>query len=357
MVQILEDNSSGSLFGKAIASGIQKGGEGIQQMFADKMKQKAEKDFFDSLFNPQKSQASTASKSTDIGTNQSINNDQSKSVYSQMGEQQKAMLAHKYPHVARQMQEEEKINRKEAIAKEKRSTERSDKYLDAIGEEQKALNGQMFSLNAAKQAVMEGQEGLSGDFWADYFHLPQLKSASGATLDATAKTHLLTSLKNLSGGRPNMFLERQISQAFAMPGGSRAGNLARLEVLETLAKMKETEIAKANEITDLYESQGQPIPGNIQRTVTREIQPEIQKIQKNATYALQELMESSKKPEQLAKMRRVSKGTPLTQTKAKYVFEKANPGKSIETATEEEIERATKLAKGLGYDVDAYEGE
>lgn len=354
MVQILEGNNFGSQLGAALRQGLERGGESLPQMFSEIIKAKKEKEFFDSLFGTQKQ---TSPITEEAPVDSSIEKESSKSVYSKMDERQRAMLAYKYPQLARQMQEEEKISRKESLVKEQRESQRADKYLDSISEEQKALNGQMYSLRAAKQAVMEGKEGLSGDFWADYFHLPQLKSASGATLDATAKTHLLTSLKNLSGGRPNMFLERQISQAFAMPGGSRAGNLARLEVLETLAKMKEAEIGKVNEIMDRYENLGQSIPGNIQRIVTREIQPEIEKIQKSSIYKLQELMESGKTPQQLSKMTKVEKGTPLTQTKAIYVFEKANPGKNIESATEEEIERATKLAKGLGYDVDAYEGE
>lgn len=362
MVQILEGKPSfgqsiGSALGGGLGAGISNAAQFAQQIMAENLKATREQEFFNNLFAQEQQSAQSTDQTAKSLTGQPEIGHENKSIYGRMNEAQKAMLANKYPQVARQMQEEEKLNRKEGMAKQQRESQRADKYLDSVSEEQKALNGQLFSLQAAKQAVMEGKEGLSGDFWADYFHLPQLKSASGATLDATAKTHLLTSLKNLSGGRPNMFLERQISQAFAMPGGSRAGNLARLEVLETLAKMKEAEIGKANEIMDRYESQGQSIPGNIQRLVTREIQPEIQRIQKSSIYNLQELMESSKTPEQLTKMKKVAKDTPLTQTKAKYIFEKANPGKSVETATEEEIERATRLAKGLGYDVDAYEGE
>lgn len=270
--------------------------------------------------------------------------------YAAAGEHELARAAGEEAKIAEKRNIEEK---RQSFEKEKEERAQSSKYLEEVTKSRSDLLGQQSSLSAARQAVMEGKEGLSGDFWANFFHVPELKSASGAALDAAAKTHILTSMGNLSGGRPNMFLEKQIGQAFAMPGGSKEANLAKLEILQSLADMKQAELDKALEIATRFESQGRPVPGKIHRMALEEAMPLIEKRQKQSSYRLQEFLEPKEGSEALQKIEKVAKGTPLTQKKAIVIFEKANPGKDISKASDKEIERATKLAEGLGYDVDA----
>lgn len=235
---------------------------------------------------------------------------------------------------------------------EKEDRERANKYLEGAVKSREELLGQKTSLDLAEQAVNAGtSSGLfNGDFWATQLGLPELRSAEGAVLDASAKTHLLTSMGNLSGGRPNMFLEKQISQAFALPGGRKEGNLAKLQVLKTLANMKGTILEEGDKIAQKYQTEGKPIPGNIEQLALKEAMPKIEKIQKISSYKIQDLLEPARGSPELDRIEKVAKGTPLTEKKAEVIFRKANPDADIAKATDEEIQRAVKLARGLGYD-------
>ena len=252
-------------------------------------------------------------------------------------------------------------NEQKAVTKEQaqiRTEQRAkaNQSLEAATVSKEQLIGQQASLAAAEQAVHAGKsEGvLSGDFWANQLGLPELKGVSGSVLEGAAKTHLLTSLGNLSGGRPNQFLEKQISQAFALPGGSKAANLAKLEILKSLADMKQLQVDETLKIAEAYEEQGKPVPGNVSRLALKKITPEIERRQKQSSYKLQNLLEPPEGSPALDKVEKVPPGTPLTEKKAAVIFKKANPGAFPQTATEEQFEKAYKLAKGLGYDPDLY---
>lgn len=258
------------------------------------------------------------------------------------------------PELARIEMEKGKLQAKEESRKAERESVSAEKYLDEARKSKEELFAQQTSLDSAMQGIREGKN-LKQDFWADFLGLPQLKTAPGAVIDATAKTHMLSAINNLSGGRPNMFLEKQVSQAFALPGSSPEANMAKLEILKSLADMKQFQIDKAFEIEDRFEKMGKPIPGKIGRLALKEAEPAIQKRQKTLAYKLQDLMEPKEGSPELEMVDRVAKGTPLTTKKAEVIFRQANPGKNLSDASEEEIARAIQLAEGLGYDVYAHD--
>ena len=174
-------------------------------------------------------------------------------------------------------------------------------------------------------------------------------------IDATAKTHLVSSLGSLSGGRPNMFLEKQISNAFALPAGSKEANLAKLEILETLNDMEKIQLDNALGIAEDYESRGKPLPGKIQRMALKQSMPAIEKRQKQSAYRIQEYIEPPEGSPALQELKDVPKGTPLTRKKAAAILRELNPSVDPENPTEEEVQNAMKIAKGLGYNIHAFD--
>ena len=254
--------------------------------------------------------------------------------------------------MAKQAMEKGKLETKRGIEGEKKA----EKYLDEVEKSASEMRGQMASIDMAEQGVMTGKTGiLSGDFWAGILHLDELKTASAATIDAAAKTHLMTSLASLSGGRPNIFMERQISKAFALPAASREGNMARLEVLKTIIDMKRVENDEALRLADMYEGEGKLLPKNLHRQVLKNTKNAIETRQKIGNYKIQDLVEPPAGSPEIQAIEKVRKGTPLTQKKASVIFKKANPKGDPGNPSQEEIDRAYKLAEGLGYDVGVFE--
>jgi len=351
MVQFIQRPPS---FGEQVATGLSEGlsrGFGQATDFARELAlEKAKQKQLLELVTPKKS-----SFASEIGKERPVETDllpqEEGTTWSMLSPDQKAALQVQNPAIAKSFIEEEKLESKKAV----KTAEKVDKYLTGVTESNEALRGQLYTIDTAMQAVMEGKEGLSADFWIDAVGLPsQLKSASGATLDAAAKNHLLTSLGNLTGGRPNMFLEKQISNAFALPGGSKKGNLARLEVAKTLAQMKGIKNAKALEIADRYENAGRAIPGKIDRLVEKEASPLYEKLQKQSTYKIQDLLEPDAGSDEIKEVKKVREGTPLTQKKFEALFSRTFPKKDISTASEEDFLKVEKLAKALGYDIEIF---
>ncbi len=234
-------------------------------------------------------------------------------------------------------------------------TGRAFKFLDKISEASDKIPEREASLNSAFSAIESGQlHPLGGDFWANLTGLDALRTESGAQLNASAKNNLIASLGRLSGGRPNQFIEKQISDAFAKTGETKGAQKAKLlmsrAVLDMDKNLTETSEKIAAEHRDKY---GYPLE-NIAEESNRVSKSGNQIILKKLAYDLRRNMEESMKPDDFNKLTRVSPGTPLTLEKAAVILRKA-PGKT----DEEKEANAMKMAKKAGYEIPeqfVYEG-
>ena len=248
-----------------------------------------------------------------------------------------------------------KTQQKASAKQEERAYQASTEAIKGATTAKKDLQGRKMSLNVAKQGIISGDDSKFRAWLAEASGHPELKDASWGAVDAAAKTHLITSLSQIQGGRPNQFLEGQIAKAFALPGGSKEANLAKIELQESLADMEEILADNILQMAEKYDSKGMPVPGNIGRAALKEALPGMDKRQKVTSYKIQDLIEPREGTPGLMSIKKVPKGTPLTEKKARVVFEKANPGKAMQQASDEEIERATKLAEDLGYDLSYFD--
>jgi len=235
-------------------------------------------------------------------------------------------------------------------------TDRSFKFLDKVNEQEEKLPEREAALASAFSAVDSGQMApLGGDFWANLTGIKSLGTESGAQLNAAAKANLMGSLNRLSGARPTVFLEKQISDSFAQVGETPGQQKAKLLIAKSILDMDKNHSETANSIASEHRKKYGYPKESLSEETNAAVKKTNQKIMKNLSYDLQRNMEKSIKPDNFNRLIKVPKGTPLTIEKARVILSKS-PGK-----TEEEKEiNAHKIAKKLGYEIpgpETYERE
>jgi hypothetical protein len=202
-------------------------------------------------------------------------------------------------------------------------TARSNKYLDKVGDLASNLDERRIAIDSAKAAIESGQmKPFGGDFFADVLHLPQLRTQSGAQLATAAKINLIGSLSQITGGRPNQFIETQIDKAFAKAGQSKAANLSQISIIEAKLDLDQKMAQLADQIADQYRKELGYVPESIDRDVRKAIQPYAQQRMQKLAYNLRENLESDVGVNKLSKLKPVMKGTPLTVKMAKILYDK-----------------------------------
>lgn len=216
---------------------------------------------------------------------------------------------------------------------------RSTKYLDKVSDLATNLPERKIAIEAAKAAVQSGEmRPFGGDFVADILNLPQLRTTSGAQLATAAKTNLIGSLSQISGGRPNQFIEQQISKAFAQAGQTEQANLAQLSIIEAKLDIDEKVAEVTDQLADQYREQLGYIPESIDRDVRKAVKPFADQRMKELAYDLRENLEKEKGVKEIKNLKKVPHGTPLTLRQAKVFLDKYG-------------DKAEEIAIKLGYEI------
>lgn len=246
-------------------------------------------------------------------------------------------------NLAKSMEEQNKLSQKKFEAGRKFHTERSSKFLNSVQETAEGLREREVALQSAMSAVQSGQmTPFGGDFWADLLNAPQLRTASGAELQAAAKVNLMGSLKKF-GARPNQFIEKQVSDAFSKAGESAEAQMAKLKILESVLEMEKKQIDLADYLADQDREKYGYVREDIDSRVRKLMVPIAEERMQELSFDLQENKEKdlgNKKLRQDA-LKEVPKGTYLTPGMASILLEKV----------EEDEENAIKLAQELGYTI------
>lgn len=218
-------------------------------------------------------------------------------------------------------------------------TERSNKYLEKTSDLATNLPERRIAIDSAKAAIKSGQmTPFGGDFVADILNLPQLRTTSGAQLATAAKTNLIGSLSQITGGRPNQFIEQQINNAFAKAGQSKEANLSQLDIIEAKLDLDERLAQLTDQLADEYRSSLGYVPESIDRDVRKLIKPYADQRMKELAYDLRENIENEIGASDLKKFKNVPNGTPLTLKTAKLLLDKYG-------------DKAEEVALKLGYEI------
>lgn len=320
----------GQGLGTGLGQGIQ---EGVGQFFEQKLKQERTNSLLKTLgidSNSQPLQESMGTEQSPVAKQSGLGNLTPEKIFAvaavdpQMG----STLANIY-------QSQQKSFEKQRSYESERST----KYLDKVSDLATNIPERRMAIDSAKSAVTSGQmTPFGGDFVADILNLPQLRTSSGAQLATAAKTNLVGSLSQITGGRPNQFIEQQINNAFAKAGQTKEANLAQLEIIGAKLDIDEKLAQITDQLADQYRQQLGYVPESIDRDVRKEIKPYADQRMKELAYDLRENSETELGSEELKKMKKVPNGTPLTLRMAKILIDKYG-------------DKAEEVAVKLGYEI------
>lgn len=332
-IQMLEKIPGfGERLGQALGGGI---GAGITQRLQQHAEQKAQKEKSDRILKLLGIETSPQSMS-----NAQVNTEsQPKFDLKNLTPEKIFAISQEDPQLANTLSKLYETQEKKFEKQRAFESERSTKYLNKVSDLATNLPDRRIAIDSAKAAIKSGQmTPFGGDFVADILNLPQLRTASGAELATAAKTNLIGSLSQITGGRPNQFIEQQINNAFAKAGQSKEANLNQLEIIEAKLDIDEKLANFTDELADQYMEKLGYVPESIDRDVRKLIKPYTDQRMKELAYDLRENVEKDMGIDQLRKMNKVAPGTPLTLRKAKILVDKYG-------------DKAEEMAINLGYEI------
>lgn len=196
------------------------------------------------------------------------------------------------------------------------------------------------ALKIQDQALQEDDlSAFSPDYLAEVFHFEPFRSPSGALFKTAGKEFFLGSI-NQVGRQPNQWIEQQIYSMAPQIGRSKEANLKVNAFLKFKADADEHDVETKSKLAQDLRNELGFVPANIGSLASQIEKPYLEKREKQLGYQLQKITEAEN-PDQLEKIVKVRKGTPLTREKAK-VFKDYTGG---------DIDKARKLAVNLGYEI------
>lgn len=278
MVQIL---GGGQTFGEQIGAGIGRAGEMFAQMGMEKYKQKKESERFKEMFG--KKEKKERQEGEEKKEDQE-NAQEDESAYENLTPEQKAYAAEKFPHAARQMQEEEKSREK----KKQFAHTSTEKYSAKLMEGAEQADEIKFATNVMRNAIRSGKTGATAQNLA-YAYLNDIKSPLAGIFQSKEGGQFNVGMKTLAGGFKQLMGQKPTEREFfwyenILPGllKNASTNEAILDYFDVLADMK----LKSREAYDRIISENKGYrPIDIDKKIRDEMKPYFNQII-NEGYAL-----------------------------------------------------------------------
>ena len=167
-----------------------------------------------------------------------------------------------------------------------------------------------------------------------------LRSPEGTVFNTALKEFLLADIGRL-GGRPNQWIEQQVSGALAKIGRSQAANDAVVRALKSRVARDEMRIKLTDDLNAKYKENLGFEPGNISAIVAKELEPYEKQAQKQLSYDLRRIEEQDNPPNPSTFYKqKVPEGTPMTLEMGALFLDKYK-----------DPEKARENAKKLGYTI------
>lgn len=195
------------------------------------------------------------------------------------------------PNAARLLQAQKDNAEKRQEKKEERSYKRNEKYLHGLDEAVANMGKTKLALQQMKMALDQGDFESWRNIIGDFTGIEKLKSSSAQVVNSAAKEFLVGTLSEVKG-RPNQFLEQQISKALLNPQYTKGANKLIWEGLNFAAQIKEKEKNIADELEAKYVNRGEEIPRNFQQQVRAKLKKEYETFEKNYEKQWKDLLSS-----------------------------------------------------------------
>lgn len=194
----------------------------------------------------------------------------------------------------RRRQDEAKA--KQASGREERRSARDEKLVAGLDEVRQTNFIKRGSTDTMKNALLTNK--------LDFFSLDNLAqnvpgfgwatSVGAQTFRAAQKNHLISTIGQLTG-RPNQWIEQQISESYAKIGRPREANAAAM----LFTQFETDALTKWAEIVDRLDEQGNISPGNLGKAASREMEKWYQSEIKKVNKQIRDLADGKVTPEEL----------------------------------------------------------
>lgn len=182
----------------------------------------------------------------------------------------------------------------------------------------------------------------SPDSLSDLFHTSAFRTPEGALFKTAIKENLIGGMSRIgASAAKNQWIEKQIYDMGPQIGTSNAANQTIVEALKSDINVRKKLVETRDQLSDRFREENGYVPANINRIADEMVKPYAEQEQKKLAYRLQEIKESEEDPIQSGKIKRVRKGTPLTEKKAAIILKRVGGDKKI----------AMKISKDAGYDI------
>lgn len=155
------------------------------------------------------------------------------------------------PQGARFLLEQENAQQKRTEKQEDRAFKRNEKYLEKQDEIRRGLPAEKVALQQMEAALGSGDFNNLRNTIADLTGQEWLKTASAQAVNSASKQFLISSLSSVTG-RPNQFLENQITKALISPQYKDKANRLILDGLSQLHELKKMESDLALKLEEKY---------------------------------------------------------------------------------------------------------
>lgn len=183
--------------------------------------------------------------------------------------------------------EREFIPKKEYI---EHSAKENSAFLDEISQSEKDLPITQFSISMIEDSLGDaGKWAALKDRLAENSGFEGFRSAAGAELDSAIKNYFLGDLSSIKGGRPNVFIEKQIRDAYPKAGRDPISNQKVVLGMKMKEQINRIKVEKTRELEEKFISEMGYLPTQFKSIVNKQIRQDIQKIEKNAIEQLRNM--------------------------------------------------------------------
>lgn len=169
----------------------------------------------------------------------------------------------------------------------KHAAKENSEFLTGVGQLENDMPNTQFALGMIEDALGNADKWAAAkDLLAEKTGFAGFRSASGAELDSAIKNYFLGDLSSIKGGRANVFIEKQIRDAYMKAGQDPISNQKILLGMRMKEAINRVKIQATREMEDHFLKKEGFLPPNFKSTVNKLITPKVNEIEKNAINSL-----------------------------------------------------------------------
>lgn len=183
---------------------------------------------------------------------------------------------------------------------QKQEAQRTSEFIKKVDQIKDDQPTTQFALQMMSDALDNaGGWAAAKDLMADKTGYEGFRSASGAALDSAIKSYFIGDLTSIKGGRPNVFIEKQIRSAYPKAGLDPIANQKIMVGLQLKEKINNSLVNETQKIRDHYMKKQRYLPAGFKEMVYEKIRPQVEKYEKDSISTLKNLSDIESQRDQL----------------------------------------------------------